>query len=154
MTIYLVRHASAGHRNGADPHDGERHLDTKGLAQAAAVATHLGARPIEAVLSSPYPRCVETVERLATELGLEVAIDKRLAEGTDIERSWKVLEKWAARTVVLCSHGDVIPDLIRRNQVRGMHIPGSSGWSKGSVWALDGWDGNHFATGTFDKLRD
>lgn len=154
MTLYLVRHASAGHRNGADPDDGKRHLDAKGRAQAAAVAAHLGDRPIEAVLSSPYPRCIETVAPLAAALGVEVGIEKRLAEGTDIERSWRVLERWAERPVVLCSHGDVIPELIRRNQLRGMHVPGSSGWSKGSVWALEGWNGTHFTEGSFDKLRD
>jgi broad specificity phosphatase PhoE len=154
MTLYIVRHASAGHRDGSDPHDGQRHLDAKGIRQAEAVAAHLRDQSITAILSSPYPRCVETVAPLAEALDLEVVTDKRLAEGTDITRSWKVLEAWAGHTAVLCSHGDVIPDLVRRNQNRGMHVPGSAGWSKGSVWTLEGWDGTRFAKGTFDKLRD
>ncbi|MCB1012598.1 MAG: histidine phosphatase family protein, partial [Microthrixaceae bacterium] len=59
MTLYLVRHGSAGSRNGTDPRDSERHLDPKGLAQSDVVAGQLCAAPISRVLSSPLPRCIE-----------------------------------------------------------------------------------------------
>lgn len=153
MTLYLVRHGSAGSRNNADPSDGKRHLDDKGLRQAMAVRGHLSVEPIAQVVSSPLPRCVETVAPLAKALGLEVEIDKRLREGTDIAKVWSFIEKLADKNVVLCSHGDVIPDVIQRNQTRGMRIGSKEGFAKGSVWALDGWDGTHFAKGNWNKLR-
>lgn len=153
MTIYIVRHGSAGRRNGADPADGARHLDDKGRRQAAAVADRLSSEPLRAVVSSPLPRCVETVQPLADALGLPVAIDDRLVEGTPIEASWEVLAAYAGDNVVLCSHGDVIPDLIERNQRRGMRVEEPTGFAKGSLWALEGWDGSAFAKGIWDKLR-
>ena len=153
MTVYLVRHASAGRRNGADPHDGRRHLDEKGRRQASAVREHLAGASIEAVLSSPLPRCVETVEPLAEALGLEVRIDDRLREGSDPAEAWELVEEVAGGTTVLCSHGDLIPEVVRRSEARGMRMPGRTGFAKGSVWTLRGWDGTRFARGAWDKLR-
>jgi len=153
MTLYLVRHGSAGRRNNADPNDTERHLDDKGLRQAVAVADHLGVEPITRILSSPLPRCVETVEPLAEVLGLEVVVERRLREGTDLLGTWPLIEELAESKVVLCTHGDVIPELVRANELRGMRIAGKAGFAKGSVWALEGWDGTRYAKGSWDKLR-
>ena len=148
-----MRHGSAGRRNNADPADNRRHLDDKGHRQANAVRDQLSTEPVTRVLSSPLPRCIETVEPLADALGLDVEVDDRLAEGTRIESVWTLLEECAGETVVMCSHGDVIPDLVQRNEARGMKVSGKAGFAKGSVWSLDGWDGTHFAKGSWDKLR-
>ncbi len=153
MTVYLVRHGSAGRRNGDDPHDPERHLDDKGRRQADAVREHLRSEPIEVIVSSPLPRCVETVAPLAESLGLVVDIDNRLKEGVELPASWELVEELASRNAVLCTHGDVMPEVIQRNEARGMRVPGVAGFSKGSVWALEGWDGTRFAKGCWDKLR-
>lgn len=153
MTLYLVRHGSAGRRNNSDPADGKRHLDDKGHRQATAVADHLSVQPITRVISSPLPRCMETVEPLAASLGLTVDVDKRLREGTRIDDVWALIEEVAGLDVAICSHGDVIPEVVQRSQRRGMRIGGKEGFAKGSVWALDGWDGSHFAKGSWDKLR-
>lgn len=153
MTLYLVRHGSAGARNGSDPEDTQRHLDPKGWIQAENIAHHLETEPVGAIYSSPLPRCVETVTPLATSLGTEVRIDGRLSEGSPLEAAWSLIEEAGGDTVVLCSHGDVIPELIARNQQRGMRICEPSGFSKGSVWKLQGWDGTRFAKGSWTKLR-
>lgn len=152
MTVYLVRHASAGSRNDADPNDDERPLDQVGHLQADKLAAWLQHEPVERILTSPYLRCRQSVEPLAAALGLEVEVSDALAEGTPVERSWKLLAEVADRTVVLCSHGDVIPDLVRRAQGRGMHVPGKSGCAKGSVWTLQHWDGTGFATGIYTPI--
>jgi 8-oxo-dGTP diphosphatase len=154
MTLHLVRHASAGHRNGADPGDRKRHLDGDGQAHAELIAKHLRDSDISLVLSSPFPRCVETVQPLATLLGLDVGTDARLAEGTDISDAWKLLASLADTDAVLCSHGDVIPELVSRNRRRGMLVPGKSGCAKASVWTLTGWNGDHFSNGSSVKVRD
>jgi 8-oxo-dGTP diphosphatase len=151
MTVYLVRHASAGERDESNPDDALRPLDRKGRAQAQAIAEFLVDSPVVWVATSPATRCVETVAPLCEDLGIEPEVRADLFEGHDIDTTWPLVEKGAALDgdAVLCSHGDVIPDLVRRAQQRGMRIVGPSGWSKGSVWVLDGWDGQRFSTGTF-----
>lgn len=155
VTLFLVRHGSAGMRHDGDPSDTERHLDAVGLRQAVQIAKLLHAAseagpPIDLVLSSPAARCIETVEPLASAVGCEVEPADALFEGTDIEDSWKLLEAVTTEdaSAVLCSHGDVIPELIRRAKLRGMDVPGKAGCSKGSIWTLD-WDGERFTTGTY-----
>lgn len=153
MTLYIVRHARAGKRDPTNPLDDCRDLDDRGAGQAAAVAEHLARMPICVIRSSPLPRCTQTVQPLADALGLEVVIEPRLAEGSPIQDSWAVLEQLKDTNAVLCSHGDVIPELVRRNQLRGMHVFGTAGFRKGSVWTLEQWTGTHFAKGTFHDLR-
>ena len=162
VTVYLVRHASAGVRNDADPHDDDRPLDDDGLRQAAQLAEWLRHEPVRRIVTSPYLRCRQTVEPLAAALGLTVEVDDRLGEGTPVEDSWGLLAGLAGTpgangtagdAVVLCSHGDVIPDLVRRAQGRGMLVPGKSGCAKGSAWILQHWDGEAFATGVYTPVR-
>jgi broad specificity phosphatase PhoE len=152
MTTYLVRHASAGHRDDRDPHDDDRALDDSGRVQAEKLAAWLRHLPITRILTSPFPRCVQTVEPLAEALGVPIETCDALAESTPIECSWPLLESVADETAVICSHGDVIPDLIRRAQLRGLHVPGKSGCAKGSVWTLEHWDGERFAVGVYTPV--
>jgi 8-oxo-dGTP diphosphatase len=153
VTLYLVRHASAGHRDDGDPADHLRPLDPTGHLQAERLSEWLRHDPIERVVSSPYRRCVQTVEPLAKHLDLPVEVDDRLAEGTAVADAWRLVEECAGTTAVLCSHGDVIPDLVRRAQMRGMHVPGKSGCAKGSAWILRHWDGERFATGLYTPVK-
>jgi 8-oxo-dGTP diphosphatase len=155
MTVYLVRHASAGSRNDADPDDGNRMLDATGHLQAERLAEWLRHEDVRLILSSPLRRCVQTVEPLAKLRDLAVVVDPRVVEGSEVTAAWSLLEEAAGTTgdVVVCSHGDVIPDLIRRLQGRGMQIPGKSGCSKGSAWVLQHWDGERFATGLYTPVR-
>lgn len=153
MAMYLVRHASAGVRNDSDPCDGDRPLDPTGAEQAVHLCEWLRHESPTLVVSSPLLRCRQTVEPLAAALDLDVAVDDRLAEGTDLDRAWELVTSTAAGSAVLCSHGDLIPEIISRCQRRGMVIPGKSGCSKGSVWILSHWDGTTFATGTYTPVK-
>jgi len=54
------------------------HLDERGAAQAAAVAERLGDVPLDAIVTSPLERCVETATAVACGRPLEV--DERLGE--------------------------------------------------------------------------
>ena len=40
-------------------------------------------------------------------------------------------------TAALCSHGDIIPDMIQTLAREGMVITGPRGWAKGSTWQLN-----------------
>jgi 2,3-bisphosphoglycerate-dependent phosphoglycerate mutase len=74
-TIYLVRHAHAVWRD-----DDGRPLSIAGVRAAHLVADRLALRPIVAVYTSPSRRSVETVERLASRLGIRPAVVPNLRE--------------------------------------------------------------------------
>ncbi len=153
MTIYLIRHGSAGKRNSADSRDGERNLDELGRRQAAAIADLLGSKKITGVLSSPYPRCVQTVKPLAKSLGLKVDRRPGLSEGSMVDEAWDLVTADPAVNVVLCSHGDVIPEIIMRAEARGTDLGKKVGFAKASVWTLRGWNGITFRKATYRKTR-
>ena len=99
--------------------------------------------------SSPAARCVETVEPARVEQhGLEVERRDELFEGADIDAGVGRCSSTRLALdgdAVLCSHGDVIPDLIRRAQLRGMEVPGEVGLRQGLVLDPQHWDGERFA---------
>lgn len=136
MTIFLVRHASAGSRDDSDPADHDRALDDAGLDQAAKLTDWLRHEEITRILSSPFRRCVQTVQPLADELGLQVELSDWLAETADVDQSWKAVAALADECAVLCSHGDVIPDLVSALHRRGAHLTTDADWRKATVWVL------------------
>jgi 2,3-bisphosphoglycerate-dependent phosphoglycerate mutase len=72
--LYLVRHCQS---SGQAP---DAPLTPLGHEQAEQVATSLRARGIARIVSSPYLRAVQTVEPLASQLGLSIETDVRLIE--------------------------------------------------------------------------
>ena len=62
------------------------------------------------VVSSPYVRCVQTVEPLAAALGLPLEQDDRLAEGEEGAAAGLLREDG----VVCCTHGDILDALVGR----------------------------------------
>jgi probable phosphomutase (TIGR03848 family) len=55
-------------------------IDDRGTEQASELAARLGSVKLDAIVSSPLQRCLETIAPLAAGLGIEVEIDDRLAE--------------------------------------------------------------------------
>ena len=147
VTIFLVRHAHAGKRSEWDGDDDARPLSERGRAQTAAITGLLADRSIRRVLSSPSRRCVETVEPLAAELGLDVGIDHRLAEGAGGDDALELLLGLDGDHGVVCTHGDLIPVLLRRLVALGMEVDGPLLDQKGSVWTI------HVKGGTPTKGR-
>ena len=137
--VLVVRHAHAGERDGWRGDDRLRPLSTVGRQQAEAIATQLAPWHVTRIVSSPLVRCVQTVEPLATALGLEVVEDERLAEGAAPEDTATLLRASASGTV-LCSHGDVIGDLVERLADHRLVDRRDARWAKGSTWVvqLDG----------------
>ena len=138
--LYLVRHAKAGERAEFDGDDALRPLSKAGKRQAAAIARKLARREVTVLVSSPYVRCVQTLEPLAHLLREPVRVDERLAEGSSFPA---VMELFAAlpEGAVLCSHGDVIPDVIDALVRRGCEISSDPEWRKASCWVLRRDDG-------------
>jgi len=137
MTIYLIRHAHAGDRSEWQGDDRLRPLSAKGNRTARAIADTLGDRPVERVLSSPAVRCVETIEPLATRVGRPIETTEVLAEGGDPVEVIRLLRAHRDGDLAVCSHGDVIPEVIETLSRDGLDIRGTIGNRKGSFWALE-----------------
>lgn len=118
MTSVLLRHASAG--DGATWHgdDRLRPLDSRGRRQAAELAELLRPFGVRRIVSSPYVRCVETVEPLAAALGLRVEEDESLGEGAGRAAVALLREDG----VVGCTHGDVVEDMLGHGLKKGAAV--------------------------------
>lgn len=141
MTIFLVRHAHAGKRSEWAGDDAARPISERGAAQSAAIAALLAERSVGRIVSSPYLRCVQTVAPLGAQLALDVEPDDRLAEGAHSDAAFELILGLDAADGVACSHGDLIPDLLRRLVARGMKVDGPLLDQKGSVWTIHTKDG-------------
>ena len=133
--LYVVRHAKAGSRSDWVGDDRLRPLSAKGRMQGESLAARLVDVATGTLVSSPYLRCVETLQPLAERLGGAVRADDRLAEGTGFGGALELLAELPDGPVV-CSHGDVIPETIDALQRRGASIVGEPDWRKASVWVL------------------
>ena len=136
MPLHLVRHAKAGNRHHWEGDDAERPLSRKGRDQAEGLAKALADVRISRVLSSPYLRCVQTVEPLAAAHGLEVERTAALAEGEPFEPVLELLARLPDHAV-LCAHGDLVPDVVDTLVRRGATIEGEPDWRKGARWELE-----------------
>ncbi|HEX2506407.1 MAG TPA: phosphoglycerate mutase family protein [Gaiellaceae bacterium] len=112
MRLVLVRHASAGERAKWIGDDRLRPLDERGRRQAAGLVAPLTTAGVDRLLSSPYVRCVETLEPAAAGLGLPVEEDDALAEGARAGEVRALLEGLSGSTPALCTHGDVVEALL------------------------------------------
>ena len=144
VTILLVRQARAGRRDGWVGDDRLRPLSKKGRAQAAALpalVVPLIADPPARLLSSPWVRCMETLEPLAAALGTVVEPVDALAEGMGRD-AVDALSAWQkGTTVVLCTHGDVVAALLAHVDKSGVRVRPKGMPPKGSVWRFKGADG-------------
>lgn len=143
MAIHLVRHAKAGSRSAWKGPDDARPLSKAGRRQAARLVEVLCDRGAVRVCSSPSLRCVQTVEPSAEKLGLAVEPAPELAEGTtraDVSSFLGGLLPDALdadRSVVLSTHGDVIPIILEVvADEHGFKVPPDGPCAKGSVWEL------------------
>jgi 8-oxo-dGTP diphosphatase len=139
--IYLVRHAKAGSRAAWGADDSTRPLVDEGIAQARVIASRLAPLHPVRLVSSPYLRCRQTLEPLAAAISLQVETVEALREGTDTDTALAFLESLADGTVA-CSHGDVIPAVLKRLEWHGLDIVDWPDTRKGSVCRLERHDGN------------
>jgi 8-oxo-dGTP diphosphatase len=138
MSILLLRHATAGHRSRWKGDDELRPLDKRGRRQAELLVESLADYPTTRIVTSPYVRCVQTVEPLAARLRLPVEARDELGEGMGSAAVRVLLGELRAETPIVCTHGDVILDLIGWERIA----------KKGSTWILEP-DGDGFAPAVY-----
>jgi len=133
--LYLVRHAKAGERRLWEGDDRDRPLSSKGWKQAEAVAKRLAGLDISTLHSSPYVRCIQTLEPLAMRLERSIATEMRLCEDEPFEPVLDLLAELPPGAV-MSSHGDIIPATLAALERRGTSIRTQPDWRKASVWVL------------------
>ena len=141
MAAYIVRHAKAGDRAEWMGDDRLRPLTTLGQQQAEELAESMSAEPIDTVLSSPYVRCVQTVEPLANRRKLRVEPSGDLEEGAGGERIIHLIAGFKGRNIVLCTHGDVVQEVLDRLIAEGLVSRARASLEMGSTWVLEERDG-------------
>jgi len=128
MPLLLVRHASAGDRATWRGDDRERPLDARGLTQAEKLVDLLAPFDVDAIYTSPYRRCTQTVEALAAARSLLIERPDELGEEEQYERGAELVRSLADRNVVICGHGG-LESLVLDEPPR---------WRKGETLVLDG----------------
>jgi phosphohistidine phosphatase SixA len=123
VSSLLIRHAFAGDSSQWEGDDRLRPLDDRGRRQAVALVDALSGFELDRIVSSPYLRCVQTMEPLAQARGLPIEYDERL--GADrLNEVPEVLDCLRGEEAAVCTHGD-LPWL------------GDRKFKKGSAWVLD-----------------
>jgi phosphohistidine phosphatase SixA len=138
MKLYVVRHGHAGSRSAWEGPDDARPLSRRGHKQAMPLPDQLSGVGLSRLVSSPSMRCVQTLEPLAQRLGLRVDADDRLLEGAGGDQALVLAAELSKERMaaVICSHGDVIPDMLRILKAGTTRFKDPFMWPKASIWVL------------------
>lgn len=124
--MLLLRHASAGKRLSSPGIDRFRRLDEPGRVVARQLVWSYANREITTIVSSPLPRCVETVIPLAESRRLVVEHRWELEPEAGVD-DLRILLDDLPDTALLCTHREAFEKLL--------------GWDvtceKGGTWVLE-----------------
>ncbi|MEO7121828.1 MAG: NUDIX domain-containing protein [Lacisediminihabitans sp.] len=117
FAIIALRHGKAVSPASWDGPDATRPLLHRGTQQAASVAPAIAAWRPQRLVSSPAVRCVTTIAPVAAITGLEVKLSAGISQDAYEDGTATVKKAVSKRldkqqTVVMCSHGPVLPDII------------------------------------------
>ncbi|HYL07797.1 MAG TPA: phosphoglycerate mutase family protein [Candidatus Udaeobacter sp.] len=136
-SFFVVRHAKAGDRDKWSGDDTLRPLTGKGRKQAEQLVALFQPFEVSSIHSSPYLRCVETVEPLAKARRLQVTKSRALEEGRGLTGLKGFLSDPALDNAVLCTHGDITFELVEELVANRVIKAGDGGYGKGSTWVLE-----------------
>ena len=97
--------------------------------------------PIGRILTSPTLRCQQTVQPLARDRRLRIECEVALGVDTDPVRVQALLEDPRLQDTVVCTHGEVIGQVLTRLVADGLAVDQPLQWPQGSTWLLDGTNG-------------
>lgn len=114
VRLHLLRHAHAGDAMHWEGDDDLRPLTHKGRAQAERLGRFLCEHAIhpDVIVSSPKLRALQTAELVATELGMTVRSDARLATEFGKRELWALLDELGAREPMLVGHDPDFSELL------------------------------------------
>jgi phosphohistidine phosphatase SixA len=128
---YLVRHAHAGDKHQWVGPDQDRPLSVAGQGEARGLLTRLGGYRISRILSGPAIRCQQTVVPLAARFGLPVELIDDLVVKAAADQLLGLVTDPALGTAVLCSHGEVIGQVLQQLVAGGLVLADPLRWEKG-----------------------
>ena len=116
--IIVARHGKAVSPSVWAGPDHSRPLHAKGVDQAARLAPALGAFGPLRIVSSPAVRCLDTMGPVAKQLGQPIRESTGISQDAYEDGRSRAAKQIAKRLerrepVLLCSHGPVIPELVR-----------------------------------------
>ncbi|MEV6601872.1 NUDIX hydrolase [Actinoplanes sp. NPDC051346] len=143
----LIRHAHAGRRKDFAGNDALRPVDDRGRAEAETVSAAAALFAPRQLVSATPLRCRQTLEPLATRLGLPIVTDAAFAEPADLDEiparvkaaAARLVEMRDGRRTAICSQGKVIPGLLAL--LAGADDPTPYKTPKGDGWVLT-WSGD------------
>lgn len=118
FALILLRHGKAVGRENWNGPDSTRPLTERGLKQATSLVDIITAWTPKRIVSSSAVRCVTTVAPLAATTGIQIRRDDGISQaaferGDDEVRRVVGKRVRAAKTAVICSHGPVLPEIMR-----------------------------------------
>ena len=118
FAIIIARHGKAVPPDTWDGPDATRPLMHRGSDQAVAIAPAIAAYTPEKIISSTAARCLATIAPLADLLGLPIKAHPGISQdayefGEHLVPPIVAKRLKKQHTAVLCSHGPVIPELVR-----------------------------------------
>jgi 8-oxo-dGTP diphosphatase len=142
VLVYVIRHAEAGDPRRWEGPDEARPLSDGGRRQAEHLVELFADQPFGQLVSSPFLRCVQTLEPLAETRGLPIEPRDELAEG----RPWEYLEKVILEAegegpAAVCVHGDALRALMGDLFERGISQRVDHAFRKGATWVIEVRDG-------------
>ena len=117
--MIVIRHAWAGHSGEWEGDDRRRPVDERGREQSDRLVEELAGHEIERIISSPYDRCVQTVEPLARVRGLEIELHEDLERGAAGTRGRPARRVAKGQPVVLCVHGGLSEEFVGKHLKKG-----------------------------------
>ena len=133
----VIRHGEAGRRDRWEGDDRLRPLSKKGWRQAEALLEALAGVRYRRILSSPYIRCVQSVQPLAEAQGVPVEETEELAEGAGLQPTLALIQRLAGTSAALCTHGDIMVELCDHLVERGLIGRDQVRYAKGAAWVLE-----------------
>ena len=141
-TVHLIRHAKAKNRFAWKEPDHLRPLTKRGRREAEAIAVRLQDEPPARLVSSPYLRCVQTLEPTAIGLALPIETTDLLAEGAGGDGAAELLLSLArSGSIAYCTHGDVVFEVASLVASTGVALDGPRDVPVASAWLFDVDDG-------------
>ncbi len=119
MKLYFLRHGFAGDRSAWKEDDTKRPLTEEGKEKMERIAAAMAKRnlQVDAIVTSPYLRALQTAEIVARALKMEDALtkDDRMAYGFDAQKLGKILvERSKANALMLVGHEPDFSETIGR----------------------------------------
>jgi 8-oxo-dGTP diphosphatase len=131
FSVTFLRHAKAEPRGELFAIDSERPLAQLGTAQATTIVPMLEAFGPRKIYSSTAERCLSTVAPLAAQLHREVHAKNALSQDNwdtgDLSKLRTLVARIVSKgkSVVVCSHRPVLPDLVRELMLTTGSLPGN-----------------------------